>query len=85
MKDIDREKAALDQMQTYLAYKLTLIDTEENGTAHGNTRVVPEMLTTPFPTVWNICLSRHKGEQPVALFTANEAEEKAFEEDAPPL
>jgi len=41
MKDIDRKKAELDQMQTYLANKLALIDTEENGTAHGNTCIIP--------------------------------------------
>jgi DNA-binding transcriptional MerR regulator len=45
MKDIDRKKAELDQMQTYLAQmlanKLAWIDAEENGTAHGNMCVIP--------------------------------------------
>jgi MerR family transcriptional regulator, copper efflux regulator len=44
MKDIDRKKAELDQIQTYLAQmlanKLALIDTEENGTADGNPCVI---------------------------------------------
>jgi MerR family copper efflux transcriptional regulator len=48
MKDIDKKKAELDQMQAFLASKLALIDTEENGTSHGNTYVTPEMLTSPF-------------------------------------
>ena len=45
MKDIDRKKAELDQMQTYLAQmlanKLALMDAAENGTAHGNRCVIP--------------------------------------------
>jgi len=45
MKDIDRKKAELDQMQTYLAQmlanKLAWIDAEEKGTAHGHRCVIP--------------------------------------------
>ena len=45
MKDIDRKKEELDQIQAYLAQmladKLTLIDAEENGTVHGNTCIIP--------------------------------------------
>ena len=45
MKDIDRKKGELDQIQTYLAQmlanKLALIDAEENKTAHGNICIVP--------------------------------------------
>jgi MerR family copper efflux transcriptional regulator len=45
MKDIDRKKAELDQMQTYLAQmlanKLAWMDAAENGTAHGNICVIP--------------------------------------------
>jgi MerR family copper efflux transcriptional regulator len=45
MKDIDRKKAELDQIQTYLAQmlanKLAWIDAEKNGTVHGNICVIP--------------------------------------------
>lgn len=61
MKEIDREKAELDQIQAYLAYKLTLIDPEAKRTTCGNTSAIPEMLTGPFSTVWNVCLSHLKG------------------------
>jgi DNA-binding transcriptional MerR regulator len=62
MKEIDRKKAELDQIQAYLAYKLTLIDSQANGTTCGNTGAIPEMLTGPFSTVWNVCLSHLKGD-----------------------
>ena len=48
IKDIDRKKAELDQIQTHLAQmlvqKLALIETEENGTPHSDTcaRIIPE-------------------------------------------
>ncbi|GHO63406.1 MerR family transcriptional regulator [Ktedonobacter sp. SOSP1-52] len=58
MKEIDRKKAELDQIQAYLAYKLTLIDPEANGTTCGNIGTIPEMLTGPFSTVWNVCLCK---------------------------
>ena len=49
MQEIDRKKAALDQMQTYLAQmvanklanKLAWIDVEEQGMVHGEIRVIP--------------------------------------------
>jgi DNA-binding transcriptional MerR regulator len=49
MQEIDRKKAALDQMQTYLAQmvanklanKLAWIDAEEQGTAHSEICVIP--------------------------------------------
>jgi DNA-binding transcriptional MerR regulator len=45
IRDIDRKKAELDQIQTYLTQmlvqKLALIEAEENGTAHGNTCIIP--------------------------------------------
>ncbi len=44
IRDIDRKKAELDQIQTYLTQmlvqKLALIEAEENGTAHGNTCII---------------------------------------------
>lgn len=45
MKDIDRKKEELDQIQAYLAQmlakKLTLINAEENETAHSNICIIP--------------------------------------------
>ncbi|GHO55713.1 MerR family transcriptional regulator [Ktedonobacter robiniae] len=45
IRDIDRKKAELDQIQTYLTQmlvqKLALIKAEENGTAYGNTCIIP--------------------------------------------
>jgi MerR family copper efflux transcriptional regulator len=45
IRDIDRKKAELDQIQTYLTQmlvqKLALIEAEENGTDHGNTCIIP--------------------------------------------
>lgn len=62
MKEIDRKKAELDQIQAYLAYKLALIDSEANGTTCNNTDVIPEMLTGSFSSIWNVCLSHLKGD-----------------------
>ncbi|GHO98030.1 MerR family transcriptional regulator [Reticulibacter mediterranei] len=48
IKDIDRKKAELDQIQTHLtqmlAQKLKLIEAEENGTPYADTcaRIIPE-------------------------------------------
>ncbi|HLZ57350.1 MAG TPA: MerR family transcriptional regulator [Ktedonosporobacter sp.] len=46
IQEIDKKKAELDQIQTYLAqmlaHKLGLLDAEENTTTHSNTCVTPE-------------------------------------------
>lgn len=62
MREINKKKAELDQIQAHLAYKLALIDPEANETPYGKAGTIPEMLTDPFSTIWNVCSPHLKGD-----------------------
>ena len=59
MDAIDKRKAELDRVQTYLASilasKLALLHSEENGSAHGDTCTIPEVdrLSLPERSVYS--------------------------------
>ncbi|GHO46046.1 MerR family transcriptional regulator [Ktedonospora formicarum] len=82
MREIEKKKAELEHIHRFLAYKLSLLKSESTETSLDGTYIIPEMLTAPSPNLWNVCLSRLKGEQPMTLFSINEEEGKTFEDDS---